>query len=91
MKEPTVNWHFPRAGIDVSRAFSKQPNRQTREIYSRTCVIGNNVRAVEAITNMSRGGSRSGMSKAINAKVNGATFVIQMLATIVITNASAQL
>ena len=65
---------FPSSGIDVSVALEAQtPN---------TCPSGTNVRAFEPLTQRMRGGSRSGLSKYINAQASGVS-PIQMLGVIV--------
>lgn len=61
------DWHFPKAGVDVSQGFSKQPNRPTgpEGEYARTTCLGVNVRSYEPATNRLRGGQRPGMVKYI--------------------------
>lgn len=76
--------HMPRAGLDVSRAFSKQPNRPVTpdNIYARTCVVGVNCRGYEPDTFRARGGNRSGLSK-WNASAVVADWIVQGLALLV--------
>lgn len=80
--EVMMNLHFPAAGIDVSNAFSRQPNRNVgpgKSDYARTTPVGNNVRAVSP-DNRARGSTRSGMTRYINAQPSGLVFVTQMIA-----------
>lgn len=80
-----VDVHFPKAGIDRSMGFGKQPNRPLPGgDYARTAFIGQNVRAFEPITNRGRGGQRAGLSKYILAPVV-AGWIIQSLDVIVTT------
>ncbi len=59
-----VDLHFPLAGLDVSTAYDRQPNRPVAGgDYARTTPVAVNVRAYEPRTDRSRGGSRSGLSR----------------------------
>ena len=64
--------HFPKAGVDVSRAFSRQPNRPVGPDgteYARTTPRGLNVRSYEPLTGRRRGGSREGLKKYVPAPI----------------------
>ncbi len=68
--ESFVDLRFPLKGVDVSQGFGmQQPG---------TTPIGQNVRAYDTLTLRARGGSRPGLTRYINAQVNG-TNVIQEL------------
>lgn len=73
------DFHFPAAGIDVSYAFGRQPNKPigTDKQYRRTCAVGVNVRGYECDQDRNRGGSRSGLVRYVDAKVAGETFIVQ--------------
>ena len=77
--------HFPKAGINVVAAFSRQPNRPLvpdNNVYARTTPVGVNVRGYEALLARVRGGSRSGLVRGVEfpgARVNGVTWVVQEL------------
>jgi hypothetical protein len=77
--------HFPKAGIDLSMGFSKQPNRPVGQNgeYARTTPTGLNVRSFEPATNRMRGGSRTGLSKYIATQVSGIVFIVQDLNLVV--------
>ena len=65
---PEIDVHFPRAGIDISVGFSRQPARDVsmgQNDYARTCRLAYNVRGFDAAKNRARGGSRAGFSKYI--------------------------
>lgn len=82
--------HFPKAGIDLSVAFCKQPARPLLGgEYARTTPDGTNVRAFESTTNRARGGSRSGLIRQFPNKVAGVTWSIQDLNTMVGTQGGA--
>lgn len=84
----TIDLHFPFAGIDVSRAFCKQPNRPAvRGKYARTTPVGYNVRAFDS-QGRDRGGSRPGIEKFIATKPNSTTYIIQGLSCLVTTSGS---
>lgn len=64
--------HFPKGGIDLSRAAMAQPWRQgpvvdgeQTRIY--TCAVAENVRSFDSIARRIRGGARSGLSRYISA------------------------
>lgn len=76
--------HFPRAGIDTSGPFCRQPARQGPDgVYARTCRVGTNVRGFDALSGRYRGGSRSGLSRWIDARVAGQVWVVQGLDVVV--------
>lgn len=76
-------FHFPRAGVDLSMGFGKQPIRQLPDgTYVKTTPLGINVRTFEPTTNRARGATRPGLSKYISAQVNGAN-LIQLLDVLV--------
>lgn len=81
--EEEKDLHFPKAGIDVSLGYGKQPNRPIGNgQYARTTARGVNVRTFEAATNRNRGGCRPGLTKWIDeALVEG--WIIQELTTLV--------
>lgn len=86
--------HFPAAGLDLSLAYSKQPNRPVHTmalqpgqrypttIYARTTRVGNNVRGYEPGSGRKRGGQRPGLSKYLPQQLVGGGLV-QELAVIV--------
>lgn len=76
--------HFPLAGIDLSMAAGKQPNRPTgqRGEYRRTCAVAKNVRGHEPLTGRARGAQRAGLSKYLPLQVAGELFIVQHLAAI---------
>jgi hypothetical protein len=77
--------HFPKAGIDLSMGFNHQPNRPAgpNGEYARTTPTGLNVRGFEPASNRMRGGSRTGLSRYINAQVAGLVWIIQDLNIVV--------
>jgi hypothetical protein len=84
----TLDLHFPFAGLDVSKAFCKQPNRSAvKGKYARTTPIAYNVRAFDS-QNRDRGGIRPGVEKFIATQPGGTAFVIQALAVVVTTQES---
>lgn len=58
---------FPVAGIDLSTEFSRQPPMTTPEAL--------NVRSFDTLTERGRGGSRPGLTKFIDATVNGVSAI----------------
>lgn len=88
--ESLVTLHFPYAGIDVSRHFSRQPVRPigSEQKYSRTTAVANNVRSFDGAQNRLRGGSRTGLGRYINAQVSNED-LIQQIDTIVGTGYTA--
>jgi hypothetical protein len=74
--------HFPKAGIDRSRAFDRQPAREVDGQYARTCYLGQNVRSRDR-DGRYRGGSRCGLSKYLPARPGGFKWITQHLNTIV--------
>lgn len=80
-----IDLHFPSAGVDVSQAFVKQPNRPAvNGEYARTTPTGFNVRAVDS-NGRYRGGSRPGLVKYAASQPGGASYCIQNLTTLVST------
>jgi len=83
MNDDYKDLHFPKAGIDVSQAFSRQPNRPVfGGEYARTTAIANNVRGFTG--GRDRGGSRSGLKRYIRREVSGEYFIVQELRVITI-------
>lgn len=79
----TWDLHFPKAGLDVSRAFAKQPFRDVSDgLYARSAPQGVNVRAYEPAAGRLRGGSRWGLSKYVNAQLAGTTWIVQHLSSV---------
>lgn len=84
MKRDDEDVHFPRAGCDTSGPFSRQPARPGPDgVYARTCRVGTNVRGYDALSGRSRGGSRAGLSRRVNARVNDRAWVVQCLGVVV--------
>lgn len=82
-QEQFADLGFPRAGIDLSRAFVKQmPRPMADGSYGNTTAVGLNVRTFEPTTNRSRGGQRAGLSRYIATQPAGMN-VIQELFTLV--------
>lgn len=87
-EERISDLHFPKAGIDVSRAFSSQPWRQgptlsdgePTRVY--TCADAVNVRGFDPLTRRFRGGSRIGLARYVNSPVI-AGWLVQHLNTVV--------
>lgn len=80
MNETYDTWNFPRAGIDLSMGFAKQPNRRMQDgSYARTTRQGVNVRTWEPATTRDRGSSRPGVQKYIPDQVSGEDWVAQEL------------
>src|SRR5438445_13511378 len=87
--------HFPKAGNDLSLAYSKQPNgpvqqlaikqgqRYPTSLYARTTRIGNNVRGYEPVSGRSRGGQRPGLSKYLQARPGDVEWITQELTVLV--------
>lgn len=69
--------HFPYAGLDVSRAFCRQPVRPIgqEQKYSRTTAFGMNVRSYDGQQGRLRGGSRTGISRYVNDRVSGSNLI----------------
>lgn len=77
------SFEFPKAGVDVSMPFGRQPVRQAGEgRFGRTTPLGINVRTFESGTLRARGGQRAGLSKHISTRPSGRN-IIQELALIV--------
>lgn len=88
MPDNYFDMHFPRGGMDVSRAAMSQPWRQgppgvggePTRIY--TTALARNARSFDPVTNRWRGGSRSGLAKYVSSPVvNGK--LVQHLNTVV--------
>ena len=83
-----IDLHFPFAGVDVSQAFGRQPNRPAvNGKYARTAPIGLNVRTFDSL-DRARGGIRPGIEKFIATRPGGITFITQSLSVIVSTGGS---
>ncbi len=66
-QETFADLRFPVKGIDTSQAYgAQQPG---------TTPLGINVRAYDVFQQRSRGGSRPGLVRYINAQVQGATLI----------------
>ncbi len=84
----TIDLHFPKAGLDTSTAYSRQPNRPAvNGQYARTAAQAYNVRTFDA-QGRSRGGSRAGLVKFLATQPNGTTYVIQGLNVVVTVEAT---
>lgn len=92
MNETAIDLHFPKAGMDIARAFGKQPARQIDGgEYARTSRLLLNVRGFDA-TGRTRGASRPGIRKYIEQRVPTVVdpeFIIQHLNLIVTAGAGA--
>lgn len=79
-----IDVHFASAGIDLSMAVGKQPNRPMghRGEYRRTCAVGVNVVGFEPSTDRLRGGARAGLSKCMPHQVAGEEFIVQHLGVV---------
>lgn len=75
--------HFPKAGIDVSRAYAKQSARPgpNGEPAVYTTPVGVNVRGFEPLTQRFRGGTRPGLVKYVAAVVQS-DFIVQEITTL---------
>lgn len=83
-----TDYHFPKAGVDQSQAFVRQPVRpDKRGSYVRTTFDALNVRGYDPATGRDRGGSRPGYAKWIATRVNG-VFITQHLNILVTTSQS---
>lgn len=81
-----ITLNFPAAGIDLSRAYCKQPARKVSETrYARTTPEGLNVCGYEPTSDRLRGGTRPGLVRYIDAQVAGEEWVVQHLNTVVST------
>ncbi len=84
-----ISLHFPFAGVDVSQAVGKQPNRPAAEgKYARSTVKGVNVRAYDRDAR-ARGGSRPGLEKYLEARPGDIEYATQHLAMLVTTGDDA--
>lgn len=79
-KESLAKLMFPANGIDLNAAFSKQRQGTTPS--------GVNVRTFEPSTNRARGAQRSGVSRYLNARVNGAKLVQEVGIIVSVTAAT---
>lgn len=78
-----IDLRFPHAGLDVSTAFCKQPNRPAASgKYSRTAAEGMNVRCYD-FNGRARGGIRPGLVKYIATRPGGTRYITQNLNTLV--------
>jgi len=87
--------HFPLAGLDVSQAFCRQPNRPVDQmplrpeqhfatpIYARTSPRALNVRGFEPSGLRRRGGARPGLTKYLQTQPAGVLWAAQELALLV--------
>lgn len=76
MSDTSFELGFPKAGIDVSMPFWRQPARQLKNgVYGKTCARAVNVRCFEPGLHRGRGGQRPGLSKYVSARPNGANIV----------------
>lgn len=85
--KPTQEWfddlHFPKAGVDRSGPFGRQPVRPVEGgDYARTCRVGVNCRGYEPRTNRARGGPRPGTAKWIASRPAGEEWVVQELTVV---------
>jgi hypothetical protein len=77
--EADIDLSFPKAGIDVSLAFYKQPVRALRNnMYGKTCAHAVNVRCFEPDLHRARGGARAGLTKFVSTRPNGANIVQEL-------------
>lgn len=77
---------FPKAGVDNSSAFWKQPARPDEGgMYLKTTRFAVNVRAKSAPGTRRIGGTRAGLSRLINARVGDNNFIVQHLNTVYTT------
>ncbi len=90
MPEQLKDLHFPKAGLDVSMAYSAQPNRPLPidGSYARTTAMGINVRAFDALTSRNRGGSRVGLKKYVPVQPGNILWITQQLDSITTTTES---
>lgn len=88
-QEEYLDLHFPAAGVDLSSAFSNQPNRPVTPdgTYARSCRVGQNVRGYESPGDRVRGGSREGLLKYVPSPVV-AGWVVQDLNTLTLSKGS---
>ena len=72
------DWHFTKAGLNLSAGYGRQPvvQMQSGEYY-RTTREGVNVRTMEAATGRDRGASRPGVSKWLPVQVLGRQWIVQ--------------
>ena len=80
-----IDLHFPMAGVDVSMAFCKQPNRPAYDgKYARTSPRALNVRARDA-DGRYRGAMRPGLVKFVATRPGDQEWITQDLCTLVTT------
>lgn len=90
MADQTTDLHFPKAGIDRSQSFARQPNRPVANgEYARTTPVATNVRGFEPKSNRTRGGARCGVRKYLPTRVAGTEYVVQHLNVLVTVNQGA--
>lgn len=85
-----IDLHFPKAGVDRSTPFGKQPNRPVgpNKEYARSCPTAANVMSFDPLTRRMRGGSRPGVRKYYpNPLVAG--WIVQLLDTITLSGAGS--
>lgn len=88
MPDDTVDLHFPSAGVDVSLAFSRQPNRPAAHgKYARTTPLGRNVRTFDSL-GRARGGMRPGLEKYVEARPGDVRYITQCLGMIEVIGGS---
>lgn len=73
-----IDLHFPAAGVSVSEAFGRQPNRPVLGKYSRSTTLGRNVRTFDSL-GRARGGLRPGLQKYLAARPGSVRYVTQCL------------
>lgn len=85
MRDVQQDIHFPKAGVDLSLGYARQPARPAAfGEYARTCALGNNVRAYDAVAQRFRGGSRPGLTKFVSTPVVSG-WIVQHLELVVTT------
>ncbi len=84
MQPQTIDLHFPKAGLDVSKPAGEWPIRigpnNEKHYY---CADSLNVQGYDALTRRYRGGSRPCLAKWLSTQVNGETFIVQELNALV--------
>lgn len=79
-----IDAHFPRAGLDLTGPAARQPARPGPDgVYARSCAAAVNVRGLDPLARRFRGGSRTGLSRYIDARVAGRVWVVQNLGVVV--------
>ena len=80
---PDITLDFPVGGVDLSRAFYRQPKLTTP--------VAVNVRSFEPSESRARGGSRSGLIRWIDARVDGTVTLVQHMNVVILPTEAAQL